>query len=167
MAKRSPFFPDGRAIQIGGEHEDYYDADFCIYNDVFVHKRDGSIAVYGYPESVFPPTDFHTATLIGEYIYVIGSAGYQEQRQLEKTLVYRLHIHTLRMERRYTHGEGPGAIYKHRVSVMNPHEIRVWGGKTMTRDGDEEKHEDNQDVFVLDVEKLLWYRKGHSGEKQD
>jgi hypothetical protein len=27
--------------------------------------------VYGYPESVFPPTDFHTATLVGEFIYVI------------------------------------------------------------------------------------------------
>jgi hypothetical protein len=35
--------PDGRAIQIGGEHEDYYDPDFCIYNDVFVHEPDRSI----------------------------------------------------------------------------------------------------------------------------
>lgn len=24
--------PDGRHIYIGGEHEDYYDLDFCIYN---------------------------------------------------------------------------------------------------------------------------------------
>jgi hypothetical protein len=24
--------PDCRAVQIGGEHEDWYDADFCIYN---------------------------------------------------------------------------------------------------------------------------------------
>ncbi|HEU0201131.1 MAG TPA: ankyrin repeat domain-containing protein [Burkholderiaceae bacterium] len=29
------FLPDGRIVQIGGEHEDYYDPDFCIYNDVF------------------------------------------------------------------------------------------------------------------------------------
>jgi hypothetical protein len=42
----------------GGEHEDFYDPDFCIYNDVFVHERDGSVAIYGYPESVFPPTDY-------------------------------------------------------------------------------------------------------------
>lgn len=152
------FLPDGRAIQIGGEHEDFYDADFCIYNDVFVHERDGSIAVYGYPESVFPPTDFHTATLLDDYIYVIGSLGYQHERQYGVTLVYRLHVHTLRMERLDTHGEGPGAIYKHRASVMNSHEIRVWGGQTMTKKGEEEEYEDNRQAFVLDVETRVWRR---------
>ena len=30
--------PDGRFVQIGGEHEDFYDPDFCIYNDVTVQK---------------------------------------------------------------------------------------------------------------------------------
>ena len=152
------FLPDGRVIQIGGEHEDYYDSDFCIYNDVFVHEQDGSIAVYGYPESVFPPTDFHTATLMGEYIYVIGSAGYREQRQYEQTLVYRLHIHTLRMERLDTQGDTPGSIYKHRALAISPHEIRVWGGKTITQDDEKEKHDDNHKTFVLDVEKLAWRR---------
>ncbi len=34
--------PDGRFVQIGGEHEDSYDRDFCIYNDVFVHRPDGT-----------------------------------------------------------------------------------------------------------------------------
>jgi len=57
------FLPDGRIVEIAGEHEDSYDPDFCIYNDVFVHDR-GSVRIYGYPEHVFPPTDFHTATLI-------------------------------------------------------------------------------------------------------
>lgn len=154
------FLPDGRAIQIGGEHEDFYDADFCIYNDVFVHEPDGSIAIYGYPKSVFPSTDFHTAILLGEYIYVIGSAGYQYEREYEKTLVYRLHIHTLRMEQLDTHGEGPGSIYKHRAIAINASEIRVWGGKTTTKRGEEEVHEDNPGVFVLDVEKLQWRREG-------
>ena len=50
--------PDGPALQFGGEHEDYYDPDFCIYNDVFVHEGDGSITIYGYPESAFPPRVF-------------------------------------------------------------------------------------------------------------
>jgi ankyrin repeat protein len=74
--------PDGRATQIGGEHEDSYDPDFCIYNDVFVHERNGTVAIYGYPESVFPPTDFHTATLLDDYIYFIGSLGYAGTRSL-------------------------------------------------------------------------------------
>jgi ankyrin repeat protein len=152
------FLPDGRAIQIGGEHEDFYDQDFCIYNDVFVHEKDGSIAVYGYPESVFPPTDFHTATLMGEFIYVIGSAGYAEHRQIGTTLVYRLHIHTRSMERLDTLGEAPGSIYKHRALAISPHEIRVWGGKTITKNGSEEVHEDNRATFVLDVSTLVWRR---------
>jgi hypothetical protein len=28
--------PDGRVVYIAGEHEDFYDPDFCIYNDVVV-----------------------------------------------------------------------------------------------------------------------------------
>ncbi|MEO8096619.1 MAG: hypothetical protein ABI811_02885, partial [Acidobacteriota bacterium] len=42
--------PDGRAVQIAGEHEDSYARDFCIYNDVFVHEPDGTIQIYGNPE---------------------------------------------------------------------------------------------------------------------
>src|SRR5262249_40902033 len=91
--------PDGRIVQIGGEHEDFSDPDFCIYNDVFVHERDQSITIYGYPESVFPPTDFHTATLIGDFIYVIGSLGYLGTRRYGETPVYRLDLRTFQMDR--------------------------------------------------------------------
>jgi hypothetical protein len=54
-------FADRRTVQIAGKHEDHYDPDFRIYNDVFVHTRDG-ITVHGYPQSDLPPTDFRTAT---------------------------------------------------------------------------------------------------------
>ena len=57
--------PDGRIIEIGGEHEDSYDPDFCIYNEIFVHDGKGEFEIMGYPETVFPPTDFHSATLVG------------------------------------------------------------------------------------------------------
>ena len=30
------WLPDGRVVLIAGEHEDSYDPDFCIYNDVVV-----------------------------------------------------------------------------------------------------------------------------------
>jgi ankyrin repeat protein len=70
--------PDGRIIQIAGESEDFYNEDFCIFNDVFVHQPDGTIQIFGYPREVFPPTDFHSATLIGKHIYVIGSLSYIE-----------------------------------------------------------------------------------------
>ena len=65
-------FRDGRFVQIAGEHEDFYDPDFYIYNDVVVHDGQGGFKIFGYPQVVFPPTDFHTATLVDSTIYVIG-----------------------------------------------------------------------------------------------
>jgi hypothetical protein len=103
--------PDGRVVQIGGEHEDYYDPDFCIYNDVFVHGSEGSIAIFGYPEAVFPPTDFHTATLVDGAIYLIDSLGYVGTRRYGQTPVHRLDVGTYRMERQDASGEQPGWIY--------------------------------------------------------
>lgn len=32
---------DGCIIHVGGEHEDFYDSDFCIYNDVIVEHPGG------------------------------------------------------------------------------------------------------------------------------
>ena len=71
---------DGTVIQVAGEHEDSYDPDFFIYNDVVVTKPDGEIIIYGYSIKDFPPTDFHSATLVGNEIILIGSLGYPEQR---------------------------------------------------------------------------------------
>jgi ankyrin repeat protein len=154
---------DGRAIQIGGEHEDYYDPDFCIYNDVIVHDRDGAVAIYGYPASVFPPTDFHTATLAGGYIYVIGSLGYQGTRRPGETPVYRFDVRTLRVDRLDAGGEAPGWIYEHRATAGNPQEIRVWGGKVVTESGTGESHQENTASFVLDLERLAWRRESTPG----
>jgi hypothetical protein len=150
--------PDGRVVQSGGEHEDDYDPDFCIYNDVFVHNRDGSIIIFGYPEAVFPPTDFHTATLIDGGIYVIGALGYAGKRLYGQTPVHRLDTGTFRMERLDLSGEEPGWIYDHRAVRVGPHEIRVSGGKVVTAIGGEEIHTDNAKTFLLDVESLIWRR---------
>ena len=105
------FLEDGRIVQIAGEHEDHYDSDFCIYNDVFVHAPGGDVTIYGYPVSIFPATDFHTATLIDGYIYLVGSLGYQGTRRFGETPVYRLDIHTLQIECQETTGNFPGWIY--------------------------------------------------------
>ena len=57
--------PDGRRIFIAGEHEDWYDPDFFIYNDVVVISTNGDIEhIFGYPIEVFPPTDFHAAAYV-------------------------------------------------------------------------------------------------------
>jgi hypothetical protein len=152
--------PDGRIVQIAGEHEDHYDPDFCIYNDVFVHGLDGPISIFGYPEPLFPPTDFHTATLVGDGIYVIGSLGYPEARRYGETPVYRLDVRTFAMERIDARGEAPGWIHEHRAIQTSPREISVWSGKIVTRRGKEETHTDNVDSFVIDLDRLLWRREG-------
>jgi hypothetical protein len=48
-------------VSIGGEHEDFYDPNFMIYNDIVVRDFHGGIEILGYPRGVFPPTDFHSA----------------------------------------------------------------------------------------------------------
>ena len=112
------------------------------------------MTIYGYPESVFPPTDFHTATLVGDSIDVIGSLGYPGTRCSDETPVYRLNIHTFRMERLDTHGENPGWIYKHRAVVVPPHGIRIWGGEVLKKRDETESHEPDFSSFVLDLEDL-------------
>ena len=158
--------PDGRIIEVGGEHEDAYDPDFCIYNDVFVHRGENSggaeFEIFGYPQAVFPPTDFHSATLVGEWIYIIGGLGYSGTRVSGETPVYRLHCASLKIEKLETNGEKPGWINSHRA-VYQPGddgngEIRVWNGKIWeVVDGDED-YFNNSDNYILNLDDLSWGR---------
>jgi ankyrin repeat protein len=152
------FLPDGRIVEIAGEHEDAYDPDFCIYNDVFVHGPDGSIAIYGYPADVFPPTDFHTATLVGDAIYVVGSLGYPGARVFGETQVFRLDVATFGMERLATTGDGPGWLSRHRARLGADGAIVVSGGKVSRMVGGKEKYEENTGTFALDLATLRWRR---------
>lgn len=148
--------PDGRVVQIAGEHEDSYDPDFCIYNDVFVHGTDGSVEIYGYPEDVFEPTDFHTATACGDAIFIIGSLGYWGRRRYGHTAVYRLDTRDWRIERVAIEGTGPGWIHRHRAILFSPHEIRVDGGLILSMNEGKEQQLDNTRTYVLDVDSLAW-----------
>ena len=149
---------DGRIVQIAGEHEDAYDPDFCIYNDVFIHHPDGSIDILGYPEDAFPPTDFHTATLVDGGIYVIGSLGYRGARRHGETPLYRLDLRTFRIERLVASGEAPGWIHGHRAWPLGETAIRVSGGTVVTAGESGEVFADNTASFALDLERLTWRR---------
>ncbi|HEY3328975.1 MAG TPA: ankyrin repeat domain-containing protein [Capsulimonadaceae bacterium] len=152
--------PDGRIVQVAGEHEDGTDPDFCIFNDVFVHEPDGSIKIYGYPEDVFPPTDFHTATLIVNEIYLIGALGYFGCRQYGVTPVYKLDTVTFRLEKLETHGDNPGWIYDHQAMVADDGEIRVSGGKICDEGPSGERQYANTSEFVFNTAALRWRRLG-------
>jgi hypothetical protein len=75
------------------------------------------IEIYGYPHSVFPPTDFHTATYIPEHpttgkacIYVIGGLGYMRGPHRDATITHRLDLDDFSMHRVETTGEHPPPV---------------------------------------------------------
>lgn len=118
-------FPKDTRIFIAGEHEDYYDPDYCVYNDVAVVMPNGRIKVFAYPSGEFPPTDGHTATLVpGKKIYLIGSIGYVESRG-NKAQVYVLDLPTMRIRRVITKGPDPGWIAGHEATLVSDDEIEV------------------------------------------
>ncbi|MFN7020206.1 MAG: hypothetical protein ACK4WH_02610 [Phycisphaerales bacterium] len=133
---------DGRIICIGGEHEDWYDPDFCIYNEVVVLRPaagreavttdSGEVEIYGYPEEVFAPTDFHSATLVDGRIYVIGRVGYGEARAPGTTPIVTVETEGYRISAVSASGACPGWINSHHASFdAGTHAIIVRGGKVL------------------------------------
>lgn len=148
--------PDGRIIEIAGEHEDSYDPDFCIYNEVVVHHPGGNFTIYGYPEYLFPPTDFHTATLVNDHIYIIGNLGYEKRRLYGETPVFKLNTVTLEIEKVETKGEPPGWISRHKTYLKDTNIIQVSGGKLCIREDGNETYVDNKTRYQLDLNTGLW-----------
>ena len=134
--------PDGRWVQIGGEHEDGYDPDFCIYADVIVHsppsEQGGAWGrqVFAYPAEVFPPTDFHTSTWVDGRIIVIGCLGYAAQRCPGETPVYVLDTSSFQMRQLECFGNMPGWLHEHRAQLVAPGVVEVWGGKRCMENGE-------------------------------
>ena len=158
---------DGREVLIAGEHEDYYDPDFFIYNDVVVKAPDGGISIYGYPADVFPPTDFHTATLWKRSIMLIGSLGYQEDRAgKSETQVLQLMLDDFAIRKFAARGASPGWINRHRAVLFEDgRSVTVSGG--MIDPGSQEKSpKENIDDWVLDLENRIWTRSTNLGWPQ-
>jgi hypothetical protein len=153
--------PNGRTLLIAGEHEDYYDVDFCIYNDVIVIDREMRITIYGYPKEVFPPTDFHTATLAGESkVYIIGSVGYMGEREVGVTPVYSLDTQTMQIEAVATNGKSPGWISNHKAEYDTAtNAIKISGGEIFTGKRGEKSFKENPYNYWLDLTTLTWSRK--------
>lgn len=147
--------PDGRIVLIGGEHEDSYMSDFHIYNDVFVFEPGGKARVFLYPEGVFPPTDGHSATLVGDSIYIIGNVGYQGARAAGETPVYRLNTKTMSIAEVTTSGAGPGWLGRHRARLLGSR-IELAGGDIFVGGSGESSFKKNDEVFLLDLTDMSW-----------
>jgi len=142
--------PDGRTVYIAGEHEDWYDPDFCIYNDVVVKNAHGdNCDIFLYPRSNFQPTDFHTATLVGNKIFIIGCLGYTDMREEGYTPVYELDLGTMAMKRLDVAGKGPGWLWNHTAEYDEKiNTIIVAGGEGL--DGN------NTSRYALVLGELTW-----------
>jgi hypothetical protein len=148
---------DGRTIWIAGEHEDYYDPDFFIYNDVIIEHSHGRVEVRGYPIEVFPPTDFHSATAIDEErsILIVGSIGYQQSRDEHRTPVYRLNTADYQIVQVETTGASPGWIHKHTAErSVDGKRLTIRGGEIMHGKGFIESIDD----WALCLEQFVWTR---------
>jgi hypothetical protein len=150
--------PDGRIVCVGGEHEDFYDPDFCIYNDVVVLRPDGEIEIYGYPREIFPPTDFHTATLVGNKLVIIGSVGYKGERFFDKTPVYGLDLSSYRISEIQTSGSMPGWISEHTAEVDCNEVITVRDGRLFEGDQSNQRYTRNIEEYALDLRTACWER---------
>lgn len=150
--------PDGRRILIGGEHEDWYDPDFHIYNDVVVLHPNGAIDIWGYPACAFPPTDFHTATLVDNRILLIGCLGYSEKRLPGTTPIRSLDLGTFAMTTLRTTGHAPGWIHRHEaVLAPDGKSILVTRGK-IDRGEPDDPLADNIDDWRLHLDGWRWER---------
>ena len=145
-------------LEIGGEHEDFYDPDFCIYNEVIHHRGDGNFDIYMYPKEVFPPTDFHSATLVGRSIFIIGCLGYPDGRKHGTTPVYELNIDTFKITKVSTGGIQPGWIYNHDAILEDSNTICIKGGERLVMVDGKEQHHWIDDDYKLNLETMTWTR---------
>lgn len=158
MGQTKTVLPDGKVVCIGGEHEDFYDPDFYIYNDVVVLTPDDRIEIYGYPKEVFPPTDFHSATLFDSDIVVIGGVGYKTERRFGFTPVYALDLSNYQFSEIATSGEMPGWISKHSASSAEEGVIIIRGGQVFKERQSKQRICRNLEDYALDLRQRVWRR---------
>ncbi len=152
MGQTETLLPDGRTVYVAGEHEDYYDPDFYIYNDVVIAKPDGAVDIFGYPTADFPPTDFHTATPVGSTIVLVGNLGYPDGRVVGTTQVLALELESKRVRTLHPSGDAPGWISSHTAERVDS-AIVVRGGMFY-----EEEPRENIDEWSLDTDRWVWTR---------
>jgi|SRR5215469_3426376 len=157
MGQTRTRLPDGRLICIGGEHEDFYDPDFFIYNDVVVFTPEDGIEIYAYPKEVFPPTDFHSATVADGQIVIIGGVGYKNERRPGHTPVYSLDLSSYCISQILTSGEMPGWISEHEASCQEG-TITIRAGQRAQERDSRQRFSRNFEDYALDLKSCVWRR---------
>lgn len=114
--------------------------------------------IYGYPAEVFPPTDFHTATLIQDRLCIIGSLGYQNARRPAETPIYAVDLSGYVISKVQASGEAPGWIHEHAAELESDGVITIRGGKLLREQNGKQVLRRNFDAYSLDVGSGRWRR---------
>ncbi|WP_146168161.1 Kelch repeat-containing protein [Pseudomonas mangrovi] len=147
---------DGRTVWIAGEHEDFYDPDFYIYNDIVVMEPSGETQVFIYPTTAFPPTDFHSATAVGDKIILIGNLGYLSERHVGQTQVLVVDTRDWSVCPIQTNGPAPGWLHRHTAELQDGASILVSGGKLFR--GEKVGLVESIDDWAFHLEEWRWER---------
>jgi hypothetical protein len=157
FGQSSTRLPDGREVCVAGEHEDSYDPDFYIYNDVVVRHPDGTMDIFGYPRKQFPPTDFHSATLVSNRLVIIGNLGLPENRRPGRTPVHVLDLTSFAITPVQTVGTPPGWLHAHSATLPGDgNSILLQGGKLDPGEG--KGSVENVDDWRLHLADWRWER---------
>ncbi len=133
MGQSCTTLADGTQIYIGGEHEDFYDPDFRIYNDAVIIYPDQSTELFQYPEQDFPPTDFHTASLDAkeQYIILVGCMGHPEHRDLGSTQIARFDVWSMQVKLVTASGTAPACLSQHEARWVGNDVLEVSAGHVL------------------------------------
>jgi hypothetical protein len=124
---------------------------------VVVINPDDSIEIYGYPKEIFPPTDSHSATLVGDSIIIIGNLGYPEQRRVGETQIYQLNLETYQISKVDNTGDCPGWINRH-IALLSTDNNFINISKGMIHLGEKMPYLENIDEWGLNLENWHWER---------
>ncbi len=100
-------------------------------------------------------TDFHSATLIDHWIYIIGSLGYQEDRQEDLIAVYRLNTVDFHIEHVETQNPPNFQLYDHNARLTGS-DLVLTGGRYFSCKDVEFMPQVNMRRITLNLDTLTW-----------
>ena len=126
-----------------------------------VRHPDGALDIFGYSEDAFPPTDFHSATLVGETIVVIGSLSYFARRRPGVTPVYQVDTSGFVITETRTSGAAPGWIHRHSAELSDDARSIVIRGGQIDIGLPDHRLVENIDDWRLWLKEARWERLTH------
>jgi len=121
---------------------------------VVLHAN-GRIDILGYPAEVFPPTDFHTATLVGERIIIVETLDIRSSESQVRPLSWFLMFQPRRFGCE-TLGYPPGWIHSHDALLEEGGvSILIRRGK-LDRGGEDTSLVENIDDWRLHLSDWRW-----------